>query len=82
VARCRHRWEEEALLWTSPDRYRVQVLEELARIREAGGDLAGARDAASAALEVALSVSRAPGGEALAPVARRLDRRLRRLRGA
>lgn len=73
--RCRWRWEDEALRWTAADRYRVQVLEEVAKLRERAGDLAGAQQAASAALRLCRSLQ----VPELVSVTDRLHRRVVRL---
>jgi len=48
-------WEEAARSWSGTDRYRAQVLFEVARVREQAGDRVGAREAAEESLRVALA---------------------------
>lgn len=74
----RARWENEAAVWTSRDRFRIQVLEEVAKARERAGDRPGARRAATEALDLALSIYPAepPGSSGLVA---RLTRRVVRL---
>lgn len=50
----RARWEREAATWTGRDRFRLRVLEEVAKSRERAGDNAGACQAADEALTLAL----------------------------
>jgi uncharacterized protein YprB with RNaseH-like and TPR domain len=52
----RARWEKEAVTWTGSDRFRLRVLEEVAKSRERAGDYAGACRAACEALNLALSL--------------------------
>jgi uncharacterized protein len=75
---ARGRWEEAARILTGRDRYRAQVLIEVARGRQASGDFAGACTAAGEALAIASSLRT---GEIAAPTAllERLDRAASRL---
>lgn len=75
---ARARWEREAAAWRQPDRFRLHVLEEVAKARGQRGDVAGARLAAGEALALARSLAGA-GSPGLLRVAERLSRRLARL---
>ena len=77
---ARARWEAEARGWPRRDRLRAHLLEEVAKIRTARGDLMGA----VAAAEEALSIASVLGGGGVAPpgvsrLAERLRARLARL---
>ena len=74
----RGRWEKEAAAWSGRDRFRVQVLEEVAKARERAGDCVGAYRAAREALDLARSIYPAddPGPAGLVE---RLTRRVARL---
>ena len=76
--RAHDRWEEAARILTRGDRYRAQVLVEVARARKAAGDNAGAHAAAAEALGIArsLRIGRTPYPAALID---RLERRAARL---
>ena len=74
----RGRWEKEAAAWSGRDRFRVQVLEEVAKARERAGDCVGAYRAAREALDLALSIYPAEPLDPSGTVAR-LTRRVARL---
>lgn len=74
----RARWEREAAAWTGRDRFRVQVLEELAKARERAGDGVGAHRAAREALDLAPAICPADPHDTSGLVAR-LTRRVARL---
>ncbi len=73
----RARWEREAAAWTGRDRFRMRVLEEVAKGRERAGDHAGALRAACEALDLALSLRPAPFHSS--GIVERLTRRVARL---
>jgi uncharacterized protein YprB with RNaseH-like and TPR domain len=76
------RWEHEALIWTRPDRYRIHVLEEIAKARGRRGDVRGARQAAAAALGLVQSAGAGLPGSSprdCARIAERLRQRIARL---
>jgi len=79
----RFRWEREAEAWSRIDRLRAQILEELAKVRERAGNVAGACAAVREAVEVTRALwGGTPGaGDGSDPsgLAARLDRRLARL---
>src|SRR5207237_7235450 len=60
--RVRKRWEEGISRPPQRDRYHAQILMEVSRVREAGGDDQHAAEAAAEALDIAqsLQASRAP----------------------
>jgi uncharacterized protein len=76
--RAHERWEEAARILTRDDRYKAQVLVEVARARKAAGDDAGARAAATEALGIARNL-RAGRTSCSAGLIDRLERRAARL---
>ena len=76
--RAHDRWEEAARILTRGDRYRAQVLVEVARARKAAGDDAGAHAAAAEALGIARSL-RIGRNSYPAGLINRLERRAARL---
>ena len=76
--RAHERWEEAARTLTRADRYRAQVLVEVARARKAAGDGAGAHAAAAEALGIVRSL-RIGRNSHPAGMINRLERRAARL---
>ena len=76
--RAHERWEEAARTLTRADRYRAQVLVEVARARKAAGDGAGAHAAAAEALGIVRSL-RIGRNTHPAGMINRLERRAARL---
>ena len=80
-------WEDEAVRWRRPDRFRAHILEEVAKARSRRGDHEGAERATQEALAVVRTVSHAPAAVGrdgsptgnLSRLAERLARRLIRL---
>ena len=79
--RAQERWEEAARILRRGDRYRAQVLVEVASGRKAAGDGAGAHAAAAEALGIIRRL-RAGGNAYPAGLIRGLERRAARLAGA
>ncbi len=77
--RAREVWEDAGTTWTGRDRYRLLVLEEVAKARGRRGDPEGARAAAEEALSLALSFVEFVPGVAPLDFSRLVERLRRRL---